>query len=156
MRFLLFTFWVFFSLPSAAQGEECFGEDPVHRSAYNWDLSQNARADFYLPTSNTFGSFQTAAAAHFEWNGALEISFDYQLPPGQVGLAYNVHRLVVEVGEGDDKFTADLDFTAGCTDVGRSFFPGESLKLFPIKVPPRGDGRPRGEEAVRVQLWGHL
>jgi len=156
MRFLAFTFLFLFTLPSLAHGDECFEQNPVFTKALEWDLSGPARTDFYLPTSNSFGSFQTAAAAHIEWNGALEISFDYQLPPGQAGLAYTVQRLVVEVGEGEEKFTADLDFTLGCTDVGRSFFPGQSLKLHPIKVPARGDGLPRSDETVRVLLWGHL
>lgn len=155
MRFALFSLFFFLSQPASAADTSCLDSGPVVEQNLVWNFEQPARTDFYLPTKNDWGQYRTPAAAHIVWNSQLYISFDY-VQSQQFGLFYTVHRLQIEIGENENLEVIDLDYTNGCTESGISFTPGTVLKEIPIKIPPRADGQPRGEEPIHIRVWGHL
>lgn len=91
-------------------------------------------------------------------DGQIQVSFDHHLPSNMVGLPYTVHRLEIQIGKDEDieKVVEIKDFTDDCKEAGLSFFPRQSSRLVPIKIPPRSDGHLRGKEPVRIRVWGHL
>jgi hypothetical protein len=136
--------------------DSCLPQGPVADRLEWWDFSRVTRSEFRLPSRNTNGYFETYAAAHLEWDGQLNIRFDHETPADTAGLEYTLYRLEIQVGNGAGRFTYAQDFTKGCTSPGRSMFPGQAIKLSPVKVPPGLFGFPRGREVVRVRVWGHL
>ncbi|RZA08997.1 MAG: hypothetical protein EOP11_03075 [Proteobacteria bacterium] len=153
------TFLFLLGTPTVSEAaESCLAPYPVSDRLEWWDFSMITRSEFPLLSRNSRGVFETYATAHLEWNNRLNLAFDYQMPGDMGGLEYSLYRLEIQVGrDGDpDKFTYVQDFTNGCTEAGRSIFPGQSIRLNAVKVPPRLFGLPRGREVVRIKIWGHL
>lgn len=144
--------------PAAADDTSCLPDRPVIDRLEIWDFSRVTVSDFYLPTRSAYQWHQTYAAAHLEFNKRMNVLFDYNAPNGMVGLEYNFYRVEIQVGQDydADRFVFTKDFTRDCQSPGRSIYPGQSMRLDPIKIPPRADGNPRGRELVRVRIWGHL
>lgn len=146
-----------FTLPLTTEASDaCLSEAPVVDRLEWWDFGTVTRSDIALPSRNSHGYFETYAAAHLEWDRQLNIRFDHQVPGDMTGLEYTLYRLEFSVGNGPNRFTYVQDFTKNCTSPGRSMFPGQAVKLSPVKVPPGFLGFPRGREVVRVRVWGHL
>jgi len=159
LRFLLTLSLAFlpFALPiSARAAAACPAEAPVVDRLEWWDFSRVTRSDFFLLSRGPKGIFETPAAAHLEWDQQLTIRFDHKLPPDSAGLEYTIDRFEIAVGRGYGAFRFSADFTDDCNAPGRSMFPGQAIKLKPVKVPPGYFGFPRGLEMVHVRIWGHL
>lgn len=146
------------ALPLTARAvNDCHDIRPVLDYRAVWSFQEGINAHLPLPSRYDWGFIPTNARANFTPKGEeLQVTFDLQLPPGQVGLPYTVHRLELQIGTGEDRFVYVNDFTDGCINPGVSFFPGQTFYLTPLAVPARGDGSPRANEPVRIRLWGHL
>lgn len=144
--------------PASADETSCLPDRPVVDRGEIWDFSRVTKSDFFLPTRSAYQWYETYAAAHLEFNKRLHVLFDYKTPSGTVGLEYSFYRVEIQVGHDydPDRFVYVNDLTRDCMSPGRSIYPGQSIRLDPIKIPPRGDGSPRGREFVRVRIWGHL
>lgn len=155
---LRFLFTLAFLVPplSLEAAESCLPAYPIVDRSEWWDFSMITRSNFTLPSRNSYGYFDTYAAAHLEWDRQLKISFDYRTPEDMAGLEYNLYRVEIQVGRGAGQYTYVQDFTRECSSPGRSMFPGQSIRLNPVKVPPGFLGFPRGREVVRIRIWGHL
>ncbi len=143
---------------SVSAEDLCYDEKPSLEQSGQWDFSTLPRFDFYLPSKNIYGSFLTHAALHLQFQDKLWISFDHILPKNQVGLAYTIHRLRIEIGQPDSPshFLFDQDFTQGCSGPGMSFFPGESHQLPAIEVPFLPPQNGPEVLPVKIQSWGRL
>lgn len=148
MRFILFVIACLSASP--AQAVECYDEEPVVDISREWDLSAQPRADFYLPTRTIYGVYNTWAAGHISWNDRLYVLVDYNTPKEEpFSLPYTVHRIRIEVGQGEDQWVYDEDYTRGCRDFGRSILPPKYFKLPPMEIPGKAGPRP-----VRIRVWG--
>jgi hypothetical protein len=152
-RLLLLVF--FLPLVSFAD-ESCPENLLVAEKTLSWDFATGSRTDFYLPTYNSEQQrlVRTDAAAHFSSDGsAMNVLFDFN--SNLIWLPYNIYRFDVEVGTPDspDYF---LKSAGDCNGFPTGMRPGEHLVAYPIKIPPRANGEPRGQEPVRIRVWGHL
>lgn len=123
--------------------------------------SEPSHLSIRLPSTNSSGKYFTHASLH--WlsgpGEAAAMYLDHVLPPPQtVGLPYNIYKIHVEIGspESQDFWVFEEDYTKDCSETGRSFFPGELLRLPAIKVPPKSDGSSRDGDSLRIKIWGHL
>lgn len=158
-KIILFPLLLFLFGTGSVQAEDlCYDEAPSLEESGEWNFSALPRWDFYLPSKNIYGTFLTHAALHVQFQEKLLISFDHILPKNQVGLAYTVHRLRIEIGQPQSPthFLFDQDFTQGCTGPGMSFFPGESHYLPAVEVPFLPPQNGTEVLPVKIQSWGRL
>jgi len=125
---------------------------------YNFQSSEEIKLT--LPSTNSQGSFFTAASYHFQsdpLNSSAKNYFSFVLP-NQVSLPYNIYQIELAVGEeeNNDIIYFQHDFTANCTEAGRSIFPGQELHLPEIKITPHNNGAPREIDKLKIRIWGHL
>ena len=146
MRFLFVV--LLMSLSQTVNADEsCYDSEPIITRQEVWDFTAVPQSDFHLPSRNINGIFITEAAAHFTWGENLEVFFDFNLPPHLFGLAYNVHRIEIKVGD----YVHKMDLTFNCTEPGLSLFPRQTIKIPAWKLP-----RPTSMEMVELRIWGHL
>lgn len=158
MRFLAFLSLLFLTLPAEA-AEFCQDDDLVIDTQTSWDFTNGFFHDYTLPTHRGGQVYPTKSVLHLG-NGAgveeLFGIFEFPRQPNEVGLAYNIYRLQIQIGGDDepDRQVIDQDYTAGCSGPGASLWPGDRLELKPIKLTPHADGTPRSLEAVHLRFWG--
>jgi hypothetical protein len=158
MRFYILLLASFLS-SSAIAGEFCEDANLVIDTELQWDFSNGSFRDFLLPSRRNGQVYPTKSVLHLG-NAAgideLRGVFEFPRRPNEVGLAYNLYRLQIQIGGDDepDRQIIDQDYTQGCTGAGASLWPGERLELRPIKVEPHADGMPRIVETVHLRFWG--
>jgi hypothetical protein len=145
--------------PGAHAGDFCQADDLVLDAETTWDFQAGFASNFALAThrqGELFPAKTVLRLASGAGAAVLDGSFDFPAPPNEVGLAYNLYRLTIQIGSDDepDRQIIDQDYTAGCTGAGASLFPGGTLKLKPLKITPHSDGSPRGVETVHLRFWG--
>jgi hypothetical protein len=145
--------FLFFSPFAAEAAEECFDPQPIVERIAIWDFQRPSYTSFQLPSRNGQGIFLTQAAIHLSWNESLEIVFDFELPPDQVSLPYNVYQLQLEIGEGPEMVMIKKDFTENCTGHGISFFPGARVRILAPKFLPPPPATSLGTP-LRITVWG--
>lgn len=150
----LFLFIFLFPLIASAD-DSCWSAFPVVDSQENWDFQTAESTKILLPSFNSSGPFLTKAAAQLQHDQhKLHINFDYD--SDQLSLPYNVYRIEVTIGAGEDSFTYTNDFTYQCAYSGISIFPRGNYILPSVSIPPHSNGNPRTNEPVKIKIWGHL
>lgn len=129
---------------------DCYDPRPVAEFREVWAAPESSSTQFFLPSHSAFGTFLTPALASFRWDDTFRIQFQYDLPNGQVGIPYTVHRVEIVIGN----YVRNLDFTGGCNGPGLSFFPRQNVELPAIKLPP--ELLQGGPHPLSIRVWGHL
>ena len=145
--------WLFlFFLPTWAQaGDECYRDHLVVDRTQVWELNKPQDWKFRLPTRHPQKPFLTFATANFYWDANQSLLSALKFETDLVSLPYNVYRLDIQMGEGENAVVQSWDFTGNCQGPGLSFYPGAKIDLPVMKGPP-----PVGTSKIRVRIWGVL
>jgi hypothetical protein len=158
MRILALGIIVLLGSPSAIAADYCQDENLVLDLNLEGDFTNGFFHDFTLPTHRLGQIYPTKAVFHLGNGGTDELFgiFEYPRKPNEVGLAYNLYRLQIQIGDDrePDRQIIDQDYTANCTGPGASLWPGERLELKSIPIQPHADGAPRALEPVHLRFWG--
>ena len=160
MRFLL-GFLCFFSFATPVEADAadfCEEEQLVVDASYEWNFEDGFLHTIALPTHRAGQLVSTRAELQLGNGGGEELFGIYEFPrrPNEVGLAYNLYRLQIQIGGDDepDRQLIDQDYTNGCSGPGVALWPGSRLELQPIRLQPHAGGVPRALETVHVRFWG--
>ena len=149
------------SAGSASASNDCVQGHLVVDRQEQLSYSAQDHLSIRLPSFNIHGAFPTYAAFH--WisppDQPAAIFFDHVLPPPQnTGLPYNVYKIRLEIGDeaSSELWTFEEDYTANCTEAGRSIYPGQSFQIPDLKIPLNQDGSSKEGEPLQIKIWGHL
>ncbi len=155
-------FWIplFLSISaSAVAADTCNDENLVLDIHTVWDFRADFTHNISLPTHKEEQVYPTKVVLNLAYGVQSEkmgANYQFQSPPNQVGLAYNIYHLQIQIGDDDepDRQFIDQDYTADCTGPGASLWPGEQLNLKPFNISPHADGSVRSVEPVHLRFWG--
>ncbi len=153
MRALVAILWSFF-LTTSVEAGLCDDDNNYLEREFTWDFKNGFLQDLPLPMIYGGTEYPSTLILYLGNDGGAKLHTAYHWTEGGPGLFYNVYRLQIEIGDGENQQIIDEDFTKGCTDLPRSLRHGDSYTPEPFALTTHPDGTPLGVERVRLRFWG--
>lgn len=133
---------------------DCSSKDLVLDQSLVWDFSALSWKDSLLNYRPGAGFQDVGAVVEVKASKPPYIQFEFRfdLPKDILANSYNIYRLELDVGEGENLShfeSGNCDWTIG------SFSPQDPFLTRQIKISPLNDGSARRVERVHLKVWGH-
>ena len=153
---ILFAILSYFFCSTSFAADFCEEENLVMDAQFEWDFAAGFDQEIPLLTHRGGQLYPTRVLLNLSKDGGDELQGSFLFPrlPNEVGLAYNIYRMQIQVGlnEDQDRQLIDQDYTDSCNSSGIALWPGQHLNLNPIKIQPHSGGLPRNKEKVHLRF----
>jgi hypothetical protein len=150
----LFAILFSFLLTTSVEAEMCGLSNTLIERDFVWDFQEGFLESVPLPQVYGGTEYPSHVNLTLSATDPTRLFGTYAWTTNDLGFEYNLYRLQIQIGDGEDAQLIDQDYTNGCRNPPQGLDHGKHLDLVPIALRPHNDGSPLGLERVHLRFWG--